>query len=121
MKKKRIAISRSDKLMILEESFKDGVSPNEVAKSYKIPTKTLHNWRSVYRRQQKLLESKSLKTGQLAKKSADFIEVKLDQAKAPSGTLLKQVSLDFTDYIVQITGKIDDKMIGEILKISGNR
>ena len=106
-------------MKILEESFKEGAIPHEVATKYGIPAKTLHNWRSKYKSQQKSLETASEKAKNCRKDAGEFVEVHLQNTEDVAGSKLQGVSFNFTDYVVQISGKIDDRIIGSILKISG--
>lgn len=119
MKKKRQAISKSRKRQILEESFKEGAVCSEIARKYGIRPAKLYNWRSNYRRQHDLTKLENVKRSNSEVASEEFVEVHLQNIEESSGSKLQEVSFKFTDYVVQISGRVDDKIIGSILKMSG--
>lgn len=116
-------VSESRKKKILEESFREDAVCSEVARKYGISPEKLYTWRSKYRHKQNLMSSENVKICDFgidsAKHSGEFVEVHLQNTEDVAGSKLQGVSFNFTDYVVQISGKIDDRIIGSILKISG--
>ena len=125
MSKKRQLISKSQKKKILEESFKEGAVSSEVARKYGIRPAKLYTWRNSYKRDGNLMNSEGGKNSNSGsnsgKYSGGFVEVHLQNKEDVSGSKLQEVSFKFTDYVVQIRGRVDDKIIGSILKMSGIR
>ena len=123
MSKKRQLISKSRKKQILEESFKEGAVASEVARKYGIRPATLYTWRNSYKGDTPLRNSEGDKASNSGsnsgKHSGEFVEVHLQNTEEVTGSKLQEVSFKFTDYVVQISGRIDDKIIGSILKMSG--
>lgn len=119
MSKKRQLISKSRKKKILEETFKEGAVYSEIARKYGMRPAKLYNWRSKYRSQHDLSKLESIKGLNGEGSSGEFVEVHLQNTEDVSGSKLQGISFNFTDYVLQISGRIDDKIIGSILKMSG--
>lgn len=109
-------ISPLKKKKILAESFAKEAELTNIAAKYNISNKTLHNWRYIWRKQNTSIKASKSKKINTPPKSTAFIQLKPIDFEQNQN--LQNVSFDFGNYNIKISGKFCSKVLEQILLIN---
>ena len=120
----RVKISQELRLQIIVQSMEPGCDIAELAREHGVSRKSIYLWRSKYKKSittpiilAGAEETEIFTAKPKSNKSAEFVELALSDQAPVQGQNLSRAELVFTDFSLQIEGKIKSNALLQMVKI----